>query len=588
MLREALTPAVLQVVVHVLRHQVVGDAAVDKERWKLLELGPRLPGDFDVHLCEPEPLLGVHKLGKHLRCRLRVVVSRDVSRAARHLLHHGAGVQGIGVVPQDAPDKPRVLVLVGADACLACHVLAREYKRRPSDHRGLQHGVRLCVGGVKLGRLIPPAGLQRLAQDVLLGYARKGDRVLEDVHPKAGVELLHLLKRLKERSNVQVVVVLQPVTEGLHATLAKDTMAVVVLLKREYVRTLELRIPSHVGGKAGKVQLVRAVEPLVREPGLGQGGPVGLDPLVVSDARGQVVQHIQELELGSVDEHDAAVLLRREDIFVPSHERDKVLADELEIVVTRVEAQHWHLVEPSQDLRDAVNVWKPERVYHIRLDSLVTPLQGLVEEMNQLVRIFRDDVLRLWVQRVRDGYGDRHVLALVEMVAGRAGSLARVLVRLEVVDNRVGVRFRLPLRAAGGCPGGWLFVFPLLDHRVARISQKLGSLQSETVGILPLHGVALAVQSCDHIALFGHLPYEPLSLFGVALLATMPVATVVLEDSFRLGVITIHPGAQNSPLASMTTTSVMDVDAPLLCLRLEPFYGDETATRLGIKGFLVG
>ena len=437
------------------------------------------------------------------------------------------GYRELASYPQDAPDKPRVLVLVGADAGLACHVLAREYKRRPSDHRGLQHGVRPCVGGVKLGRLVAPARLQRLAQDVLLGYARKGDRVLEDVHPKAGVELLHLLKRLKEGSDVQVVVVLQPVAEGLHATLAEDAMAVVVLLKREYVLTLELGIPSHVGGKAGKGQLVRAVEPLVREPGLGQGGPVGLDPLVVSDARGQVVQHIQELEPGSADEHDAAVLLRREDIFVPGHERDKVLADELEIVVARVEAQHWHLVEPLQDLlaprlRDAVNVWKPELVYHIRYDCLVTPLQGLVEEMDQLVRVFRDDVLRLWVQRVRDGDRDRHVLALVEKVAGRAGSLARVLVRLKVVDNRVGVRFRLPLRAADGCPGGGLFVIPLLDHRVARVSQKLGSLQSETVGIFPLHRVALAVQSCDHIALFGRPLYEPLSPLGVALLATMP------------------------------------------------------------------
>ena len=239
----------LQVVVHVLRHQVVGDAAVDKKRWELLELGPQLPGDFDVYLCEAEPLLGVHKLWKHPRCRLRVVVSLDVARAARHLLHHGAGVQGIGVVPQDAPDKPRVLILVGADAGLARHVLAREYKRWTPDHRGLQHGVRLCVGGVKLGRLVAPARLQRLAQDVLLGYARKGDSVLEDVHPKAGVELLHLLQRLKERSDVQVVVVLQPVTEGLHATLSEDTMAVVVLLKREYVLTLELRIPSHVGGE---------------------------------------------------------------------------------------------------------------------------------------------------------------------------------------------------------------------------------------------------------------------------------------------------------------------------------------------------
>ena len=162
-----------------------------------------------------------------------MVVSLDKPRTAGHLLHHGAGVERIGVVPQDASANPRILILVGADAGLTSHVLAREYKRRPSDHRGLQHGVRLCVGGVKLGRLVAPAGLQRLAQDVLLGYARKGDRVLEDVHPKAGVELLHLLQGFQEGGNVQVVVVLQPVAEGSHATLVEDAMAVVVLLKRE-------------------------------------------------------------------------------------------------------------------------------------------------------------------------------------------------------------------------------------------------------------------------------------------------------------------------------------------------------------------
>ena len=142
--------------------------------------------------------------------------------------------------------------------------------------------------------------------------------------------------------------------------------------------------------------------------------------------------------------------------------------------------------------------------------------------MDQLVRVFGDDVLGLWVQRVRDGYGDRHVLALVEKVAGWAFSLARVLVRLEVVDNRVGVCRRLLLWTAGGFPGGGLFVFPLLDHRVARVSQKLGSHQSETVGILPFQGLALAVQSCDQIALFGRQLHEPLSAFGIALLATVP------------------------------------------------------------------
>ena len=369
---------------------------------------------------------------------------------------------------------------MGADAGLTRHVLASEYQRRPADHRGLQHRVRLSVGGVKLRWLVAPAGLQRLPQDVLLGYAREGDRVLEDVDPRVGVELLHLLQRFQEGGDVQVVVVLQPDTEGSHTLLAEDAVAVVVLLQREAVLTLELGIPSHVRRKAGEVQLVRAVEPLVREPGLGQGGTVSLDPLIIRDARGQVVHHVQELELRGVDEHDAPVLLRCEDILAPGHERDEVLADKLEIVVTRVETQHWHLGEPFHDLcflllGDAVETGKPELVYHVRYYCLVAPLQGLVEEVDQLVRIPGDNVLRLWVQRVRKGYGDGYVLALVEEVGGRTLSLACVLVRLEIVDNRVGVRFRLPLWEAGGFPRGGLFVFPLLNHHVTRVSQELGS-----------------------------------------------------------------------------------------------------------------
>ena len=418
--------------------------------------------------------------------------------AARHLLHHGAGKKRVGVVPQDAPAHPSVLVLVGADAGLTRYVLAGEYQRRSADHRGLQHRVRLNVGGVKLRRLVTPAGLQRLSQDVLLGYAREGDRVLEDIHPKAGVELFHLLKRLQEGGDVQVVVVLQPVTGGPHATLAEDSVAVVVLLQREHVLALEPGLPGHVRRKTGEVQLVRTVEPLVREPGLGEGGAVGLDPLVVRDARGQVVQHIQKLEPGRVYEHDATVLLRRESILALGHERDEVLADELEVVVARVETQHRHLVEPLQDLLtlrlgDTGDVGKAELVYHVRYDCLVAPLQGLVEEVNQLVRVPGDNVLGLWVQRVRNGYGDGHVLALVEEVGGGSFRLARVLVRLEVVDDCVGVSRRLPLWTDGGFPGSRLFVFPLLDHRVTRVSQELGSHQGEIVGVLPLQGLALAV-----------------------------------------------------------------------------------------------
>ena len=394
---------------HVLRHRAVGNAAVDEDWRELLELGPQLPGDFDVHFREPEPLPGVYELGENQRRSLGVDVSRDDSRTARHLFHLGAGVQGIGVVPQDAPGKPRALpVLVGANVRLARHVLAREYKRRTTDHRSFQHVVRLLVWSIQLGWLVAPARLQRLAQDVLLGYPREGDCVLEDVHPKTGVELLHLLERLQEGGDVQIVVVLQPVTEVLHAPLAEDAMAVVVFLERKGEPALELGVPGQVWWKPWEVQLVRAVEPLVREPGFGKRGAVCLDPLVVSDAGGQVVHNIQEVELERVDEHDATVLLRGEDIVVSDHERDKVLADELEVVVARVEAQHRHLGEPLRDTRalaygNFLWVWGKIPRLHSRYDCCVAALKGLVEAVNQVSGVAGDDVLRLMIERVRDG-----------------------------------------------------------------------------------------------------------------------------------------------------------------------------------------
>ena len=205
--------------------------------------------------------------------------------------------------------------------------------------------------------------------------------------------------------------------------------------------------------------------------------------------------------------------------------------------------------------------------------------------MDQLAGILGENVLRLRAKRVRDGDRDGDMLALERKVVGRACSLALVLVQLEVVDNRVGVRFRSPLWTTGGCLGGGLFVFPLLNHHVTRGSQKLGSLQSETVGILPLHGLALAVKSGYHFALFGLL-HKPRSLLGVALLATMPEATVELEDGFRLGVITIYRSTKNVSLTPMATKSVVNVNASLLGFPLKPFGCDETAMTLGVKGFL--
>ena len=61
-----------------------------------------------------------------------------------------------------------------------------------------------------------------------------------------------------------------------------------------------------------------------------------------------------------------------------------------------------------------------------------------------------------------------------------------------------------------------------------------------------------------------------------------------LENRFRLLVIAIHSSAKNLPLPSMTATCMVDVDAPLLRLPLEPFDCNETASLLRVEGTLVG
>ena len=106
----------------------------------------------------------------------------------------------------------------------------------------------------------------------------------------------------------------------------------------------------------------------------------------------------------------------------------------------------------------------------------------------------------------------------------------------------------------------------------------LGSLQSESVGNLPCNCLAPV-----------H-PYHLLSLVWllVALLATVPKKTMVLEDSVGLGVITVNGNVEDVSLAPVTAPCVMDVNAPLLCFPLKPFGCNETATVVRIKGSLIG
>ena len=141
-------------------------------------------------------------------------------------MEHRAWVEGIGVEAQDTLRDARFFVFVGADAGLAGHVLAGEHQTGAADHSPLQHVVCFAARGVYLGCVTPP---QSAPQDVLHRHSGKGDRAFEDVYSQARVEVPHLHQGLEKGRHVQIVVVLQPVSKSLHASLLKHALATLVL-----------------------------------------------------------------------------------------------------------------------------------------------------------------------------------------------------------------------------------------------------------------------------------------------------------------------------------------------------------------------
>ena len=138
------------------------------------------------------------------------------------------------------------------------------------------------------------------------------------------------------------------------------------------------------------------------------------------------------------------------------------------------------------------------------------------------------------------------------------------------------------------CPRGRFFMLPLFNHPVTLLAKRLSPLQGKLVGSFPVHRLLLSVQPWDHFALPGLLLHWLLTLFRVALFTTVPEATVKLENRFRLLVITIHSSPKNLPLASMTATCMVDVNASILRLPLEPLYCNKTASLLRVESALVG
>ena len=132
-----------------LRYRTVGNSAVD-EKWRKT---PRTRATAPLGLRCPPPRSRTTPpskgIGEHPCISLGVVIRFHIPRTAGHLLHHGAGVERVGIIPQDAPAQPSILVLVRADSRLTCHMLAGKYEAWATDHRSLQHCIRLLVGGHK-------------------------------------------------------------------------------------------------------------------------------------------------------------------------------------------------------------------------------------------------------------------------------------------------------------------------------------------------------------------------------------------------------------------------------------------------------
>ena len=66
------------------------------------------------------------------------------------------------------------------------------------------------------------------------------------------------------------------------------------------------------------------------------------------------------------------------------------------------------------------------------------------------------------------------------------------------------------------------------------------------------------------------------------------MATVVLKYGLAFWVITIELAAQNVSLTPVATSVVVYVDAPLLCLVLQPANCLEPETAFGVKGLFEG
>ena len=164
-------------------------------------------------------------------------------------------------------------------------------------------------------------------------------------------------------------------------------------------------------------------------------------------------------------------------------------------------------------------------------------------------------MLRLSVERVRQGHGYRNVFALC---CGRL-LFPSVFIRLRIEHNRMWKRFIL-LASKLATPWLRLLMLPPHNQVVSRLEDFFVSSQSSL----------LYMFSCY---ILSFLPVQNVISFRVTLLTSVEMTPLELMYCFALEMKPVHwmPGYQ--PLISVPTQLITDVDSMLPCLDFYPITG---------------
>ena len=256
----------------------------------------------------------------------------------------------------------------------------------------------------------------------------------------------------------------------------EDALALLVLCLGTDGGLLEFGVPFREGWEPGVLQLGYAVEPLIREPGLGLLGLVRFDPLVVRGAGCQVVHDVQELVVTALQEHDLTVLACLRQPSLVGAVLHKVLLDQLQIISPAVVAKDGNLVSPNLDalslfLCQALGMRYRELLSHCLADCCSPVSDVLVEACDQTLWVCVYQIVRVVGEVVCNRYRDWDMLAFVEQIRGGVLFLRLVLVGLKVVDNAVRVNSVLGNGRQVAFVHLAKVVFPNLDHVVASSAQ---------------------------------------------------------------------------------------------------------------------